>query len=76
MRGQPHEETIKNLKEMGICAEARKKLDIPVLQRDGTSTFYPTSIDVIVQEILDAILRKAVWIPDQNASLQEPPNGM
>ncbi|KAL8765917.1 MAG: hypothetical protein Q9209_007160 [Squamulea sp. 1 TL-2023] len=73
LKGKPHKETIQELQKWGICEEARKEWDIPVRQQDGSNTFYQTTVDEIVQEIFDLILRQSIWVgistgPSQNPS--------
>ena len=62
MKGQVHEEMIKNLQQRGIQTEADKEWNIPMPQLDGRNIPDQTSVQRVVQEIFDMILRDLVWV--------------
>lgn len=76
MKGEPHKKAIQTLQDMGICTESRKELDIPVPQADGSKTSYQQNVNGVVQDVLGAILAKAVWIADPNAVSQDSSNNV
>lgn len=69
MKGQVHEEMIKNLRQRGIWTEASKEWNIPMPQRDGRNILGQSSVHSIAQEMFDTMLRSMVA-----ATMQDPSN--
>ncbi len=67
MKGQVHEEIIKNLKQRGDQTEADKEWSIPMPQPDGRNIPGQASVQRVVQEIFDTILRDLVWVVNRAA---------